>query len=462
MKKYTYTIIVFISSFLLYSCNEHIDSLQQNDKDLIELSNEEYRSIIFDSPKELSEDDIVKVVQQFNSAINSDQTKSKSLSTASVKIRKKYYFDGEDGKSLKTRDMNKETIPIYEVEIGDSYQLLVSADERHPAVISYTKKATERPYNEKSLGAEVMKGVAQYSAYAKIKAYNKVNDSLRVATINKISGILNINPKDFNFDNIKDKISFNNQVKSASIEPWDMDFYMEFISKQPLVVTSWDQTAPYNKKLKEACTYEKYYEGRYPTGCAIVCVAQVLAHFEPPMLCYGYQINWPSLKQNPNINSSEKTKVNHVGSLMLFIGENSNANTSYNCIKDGGTSMDTGAAIRNFLPKYGIVADTEKPLHYSSIYESFRQNEKNIVVLRGNAPGRGRHAWILDQYLVACPGHEYGYHDVKIHYVRANFGWSGNEDGYFEVDEQGVLDFILGTNGNFTDALTMFTRVRKQ
>lgn len=217
-----------------------------------------------------------------------------------------------------------------------------------------------------------------------------------------------------------------------------------------------DPGVPYNSKLPQQCSYTTQYEGRYPVGCAVVCIAQVLAHLEPYLYCDGYTMDWKSLKKESTIKrSSVATLRNQVGALMKFIGTHTKA--VYGC---AGTSMNTGYAMTNFLPIYGVISDAEKALNVSSVYSSLSKG--NIVVLRG-ASEEGRHAWILDEYLITQPGYDFGDYNLKIDYVRANMGWGGDEsDGFYEISEQGILEFNTITGGNFISGITCFTNVRRK
>lgn len=48
-------------------------------------------------------------------------------------------------------------------------------------------------------------------------------------------------------------------------------------------------------------------------------------------------------------------------------------------------------------------------------------------------------------------------------YVHANFGWGGDEDGYYLVDRNTTnLTFDTSYNGKYNQRLRLFTRVRKK
>lgn len=450
MKKY----YLLILSVLLYcSCQNDFVS-QPKEIQAILLSNEEYNSIASDDEEELSDDEVIRMVKRFESLLKLDSQTTKSVGKGTYFIKNKFYLSNEaDGMKTKTMpDTDEQSMLVYEIDIDNRVSSLVSADSRFPHVITYTNKDMNSALNDR-YPAEVLSKIAQYSSLSALKKCMRTKDSLRIVAKSKIADALGCDPDEVVFSQVKDRLQKPmKQTKSPTIE--DIDEHIYFQSKNTRTSTTWDQTAPYNRKLLQSCSYSYAYEGRYPAGCAVVCIAQVLAHFEPYMYCNGYTINWKYLKPGTIERNAPSDKIHQIGALMKYVGEHTNA--TYSC---DGTGMDTKAAIEKFLPNYNIITDPEKNLEINSIKQSLTNG--NIVIMRGNAPGEGRHAWILDELITTQPGYDWGYPDPKIDYIRANMGWGGTSDGYYMVEEDGSLDFDTMV-GYYSEDLTCFTNTRRR
>lgn len=444
-------IYIFLIVFL-GSCQEEVNPHLDNNNKLV-LSNEEYNSISFEQGERLSDNEILNIVNGFVlSADNKAETKSEDNKCL---ISKRYYWKDDEINSFVTKSSNVDSLEICEVDINDDEQALVVTNRDCPHVISYTKKTKDNAQIDDIYPLVAMREIAKYSAMSTLRQKKFRNDSIRLRTKEKVNNHFGWTLKEFSFDKIKDKIQIID-IDTKSIPEENPFGHVYYRSNNTRTKTTWNQDVPYNAKLPQQCSYTYQYEGRYPVGCAVVCIAQVLAHLEPYLYCDGYTMDWKSLKKDPTIKrSSVATLRNQVGALMKFVGTHTNA--VYGC---EGTSMNTGYAMTNFLPIYGVISDAEKNLNVSSVYNSLSKG--NIVVLRGASEG-GRHAWILDEYLITQPGYDFGDYSVKIDYVRANMGWGGDEsDGFYEISEQGILEFNTITGGNFTSGITCFTNVRRK
>lgn len=445
-------VIYILLIIFLGSCQNEVPPHFDSDSKLI-LSSEEYNSIAFEQGAKLSDNEILNLVNNFVLSANNN-TVSKS-ENRKYSITKRYYWEDIALKSPITKNGYVDSLEICEVDINDDEQALVVTNMDCPHVISYTKKLKSNAKVDDIYPFIAMREIAKHSAISTVRQNRLRKDSIRFQTKEKINNYFDLIPNEFSFAMIKDKIQINDiGTKSVPIEnPYGHVYYR---SNNTRTKTTWDQDVPYNSKLPQQCSYTNQYEGRYPAGCAVVCIAQVLAHLEPYLYCDGYTMDWKSLKKEPIITrSSASTLRNQVGALMKFIGTHTKA--TYEC---GGTSMNTAYAMTDFLPIYGIISDVEKALNVSSVYNSL--NKGNIVVLRG-ASEQGRDAWILDEYLITQPGYDFGDYNVKIDYVRANMGWGGDKsDGFYEISEQGVIEFNTISGGNFVSGITCFTNVRRK
>ncbi|WP_416942202.1 C10 family peptidase [Parabacteroides gordonii] len=446
------SIIYILLIIFLGSCQSEVLPHSDNDNKIV-LSNEEYNSIAFEQGAKLSDNEILNLVNGFVLSADS-RTETKSANNK-YSISKRYYWQDSEINSFVTKSSNVDSLEICEVDINEDEQVLVVTNRDCPHVVSYTKKTKDNGLIDDIYPLVAMREIAKYSAISTFRQKKFRNDSIRLQTEAKINLHFGWDSKEFSFAKIKDKIH-RIGMDTKSIPEENPYGHVYFRSNNTRTKTTWNQDVPYNSKLPQQCSYTTQYEGRYPVGCAVVCIAQVLAHLEPYLYCDGYTMDWKSLKKESTIKrSSVATLRNQVGALMKFIGTHTKA--VYGC---AGTSMNTGYAMTNFLPIYGVISDAEKALNVSSVYSSLSKG--NIVVLRG-ASEEGRHAWILDEYLITQPGYDFGDYNLKIDYVRANMGWGGDEsDGFYEISEQGILEFNTITGGNFISGITCFTNVRRK
>lgn len=441
-------LFIICSMCAFISCDNKEGIIHENN--VIELTQEEYISIAYDTPKEITDSEALELVNNFWDTHN---TRSSSTST---KIKKKFYIDhnrNHEIQTAQTRSASPYSIPVYEVELKDANGIgysLVSADERCPAVLAFVPAAgkAESPQN---IGVKIMTEIAEQTALSSIVNMEAIKDSLRERTLAKLATTLNMRTEEISFEQIK------NRIKVAQ-EPSTKSERVEFPSEgtlqsalPPIVKVTWDQIAPYNRKLKQACNYDIYdgYEGRYAAGCAVVCIAQIMSCFEPPMFADGITINWKLLKSSPIVKVTDSPeRINHISTLMKFIGNRTD--TKYSC-EEGGVTI-TQNAIKNFLPLYNIVADSRNDWNANKVKSSLETNS-NPIIITGTCD-RGNHAWILD-------GYQKRVNSVlgEFYYVHSNMGWGGASDGYFLI--QNPMSFQAG-NDNYNRNISIYPNVRKK
>lgn len=417
-----------------------------HDNNVIELTKEEYISIAYDNPKEITDS---KVLELVNSFWDTHKTRSNNIST---KIKKKFYITSNNNheiQTMQTKNASAYSMPIYEVELKDANETgysLVSADERCPAVLAFipTVGKAESPQD---IGVQFMTEIAEQTALTSIANMEAIKDSLREKTLTKLATVLKT--EIFSFEQIKEQIRITQKAntKSEVVEyPLGGTLQSEL---PPIVKVTWNQTAPYNRKLKQACDYNNGYEGRYAAGCAVVCIAQIMSCFEPPMFADGITINWKLLKSSPKVEITDSSeRINHISTLMKFIGNRTD--TKYSC--ETGGSTNTGNAIKNFLPLYNIVADSRSGWNADKVKSSLEINS-NPIIITGTCD-RGNHAWILDGYQKRADS-VLG----ELYYVHSNMGWSGAFDGYFLI--QNSMSFQAGGD-DYNRNISIYPNVRKK
>ena len=155
-----YLIYLFIISFLFSSCtdsniaNKFDDGKAENDQ--IVLTPEEFASIAYDNPQELTLEEISNIVANFQNNIEGgNEIATRNSETTKISIKKKYYV-AEENNIIKnianTRSTTSKglTVPIFEVELsnneGNKSLVVICGDERVPEVLYYVDNYT--PHSE--------------------------------------------------------------------------------------------------------------------------------------------------------------------------------------------------------------------------------------------------------------------------------------------------------------------------
>lgn len=446
--------IIFLGILLivLFSC-ESKDDVSQKKENSIVLTKEEYISIAYDNPKEITPEEAIDIVNSF--LCSAEQTRASYIDK---KIRKKYYMmpgDKEVFTIAASRSSDK-AIPVYEVELNDGENegySLVSADERYPAVLTYLPKASHQE-TPLCIGGKLMTEMAVSNAFFTIEQYEKIKEEWRTKTLQRIAKLLHKNEGDISFDQIKGLIQLEDGTSRSEVEKNPtLGTYQTGIS--PQIKVTWSQNAPYNRKLNQACEYDNVTEGRYAAGCVVVCLAHVLSYFEPAMFADGITIDWKLLKSSPTVKLNDSsTRINQVAILMKFIGNRTN--TAYSCEKGGETN--TEKAVNNFLSQYNIIADSRCNWDMNKVRVALGNSVSTFkpVIVTGRCDAGG-HAWVLDGFQQRrdnTTGQEY-------YYVHANMGWGGLDDGYFLVESS--MNFQCETiSYNFNRNIYIYPNVRKK
>lgn len=424
-------ILVSIILFFLYSCNKQED---KNSTSLlnerIELSNEEFLSIAYGNPGEISEERAREILEQF---LNVEQIHTKSSNEPSI-ITKLYLDKDLSLREMPTKSNKNEingVIPVFKAEIiTDNFNSIayVCADARYPVIMAYIPQYSEdMPIYH--MGAEVMLRFSNKATRDFIMSINYLQDSLRFSTLNKIGA-------DSETFNLKDYLSLI-RVKDRSIATksrpiTEQDFWFGDAIYDPqtedklnsIVKVTWDQDAPFNRMLKQSCEWNAQLEGRPPVGCVGTCMAMILSHFEPSMMAGAQVMNWKLLKETSTItNSSSSEKIRQVSGLMKFVAEK--IRTKFDC-EQSSAYVSNGIA---FLKDYGITMDDEQNFNYTKIVESLDKGMP--VLITGTSRDNNSHAFLLTGYWKKK--NSYG-----PQYVYASMCWSGFRDGYYLVNNNNV------------------------
>lgn len=149
--------------------------------------------------------------------------------------------------------------------------------------------------------------------------------------------------------------------------------------KDPMLVTRWGQGSPYNL----------YCPNKYPTGCTVTAVAQIISYYQTiGHVSWQYkndkgetQIDWANIIDecriyNGNLFTSKHSK--QIAHLMRYLGISFNAD-----YKSSGTSVDKNKPIEWLNNHGGISATKLGDFKASKVKDAIKAG--NLVYARGNS-----------------------------------------------------------------------------
>ena len=199
---------------------------------------------------------------------------------------------------------------------------------------------------------------------------------------------------------------------------------------RPLITTTWDQGAPYNDQCPE------YNGARCITGCVATAMAQVINYNRwpqgqtkgvPAYTTATAQISVPEL--GPTQFDWDNMTNDDIARLMRYCGQS--VKMDYGLNDSGAFPTDEASALVKVFG-YSQTAHYAENANYSEEdWEDLLYNElaeQRPIVYNGWGTGGG-HTFVVHGYR---EGHFY-----------INWGWSGNEDGYFKLTglNTGIGDF---------------------
>lgn len=233
----------------------------------------------------------------------------------------------------------------------------------------------------------------------------------------------------------------NNKAPSHSAKR-----FTSIMSVLPLCHSTWDQPSPYND----------YCPGGSVTGCVATAMAQIMRYWSYPAHGIGsscYDDVPPAYTDNWGMLCAEYDTSHYAWSAMPYSVSSANNEVS-KLMYDCGVSVDmdytptgSGAEVLGGNPSaqysyvnyFGYNAATLNGVYESSYsvsaWESLIENELNnsrLVQYAGFDSYYGGHTWVCDGY-------------DAINDFHMNWGWSGADDGYYNVDSlnPSPYDFIV-------------------
>ena len=190
MRTINYTIrtalVLTICAFVFSACTDtyekDIATSNVQTRKLI-LTPEEYVSIAYDNPQELSEKDIIEVINDFQSIASQFKGEATTKGTNAIQANtiSKYYLTNNntiDRRNIThSIDNSKLNIPIYEVELSKNGNqkdfAIVCGDERAPKVLFYANDY-ETSSNEDNVWMRYLMEIAKLSSIEDIESIEEI------------------------------------------------------------------------------------------------------------------------------------------------------------------------------------------------------------------------------------------------------------------------------------------------
>lgn len=489
-----------ISSFLL-SCNDEETSYLENNSsptNSMALNLKETLSLNQNLGKELSEQDILKILEDYVKDINQNSISCNNTQTRTIskspkfKVSNKYYLGDNQTTRSNTTGIKA---PVYEVQIDNGNETkglaIVGGDDRYPVVIAYIPSYQQENPNKKTeqipVNTDFMLGLSKAVYKDNLEQIASAQTNKK-QTIEKIAKGLNIPVSDVDSQDIDAYIQkygiernpveqdlTNIETRTDPSSPMDEPASKLVRSYGKPCGTEWDQWSPYNLDYPidwvailgpDMCS-----KTQHPAGCAVTAIAQIIAALQPGgMTCNGIQMRWDYLKEKKRINAGPfgdidpKDKIDMVSALFKDIYDKTNSYPQW------------GTGSSDEWPPQEVQCVLQTGTNSTDIYNYF-SSKSGVTVVNNNITGMMRwdpeiirqslqysfpvfvggngHAFVLDEFLY-CTKKLTTYELIKQYdvYFHANFGWTDTlGNGYYLVKDtqNGTIIFHTGL-GDYKDS----------
>lgn len=467
-------ILPIICAVAFLGCVEHPNGNNANEEyyPKIVLTPEEFASVAYDNPEELTDSEVSELVKGFvlaNEGMgNSVVTRGANLSA--MRIVNKSYISSFDGTAIetasrKTRSRANAAVPVYEVEVGSQKgegYAVVCGDERAAKVIFY---CTDSPQDrEMDISTRYLLELSKKSVLADIEQIEQIRKETREATLEKIGSELNIPINEIRYDEIKNSVFIaDDEVSTRTNIPgnpvgghgWPPNI-LSFVN--PMTVVTWHQGEPYNWQIPIGDLWDNYqllstYPGHYNVGCANVCIAQLFSILKVPM--YGLTLNnrsmlidWNYITSVPTIfvdedypeYSSPPRMVEMIGALMhrLYIDCEAEPDEITNEETGVTATIQTNVEIPKMLDYLDEKTTFSGSVNFNGDFAKQSLTALKPVLLYGFGHDVDKngiasdepsgHAFLIDGYFVCRKPGQTSFDN----YWSVNMGWEGNmAKGYF-------------------------------
>ncbi len=201
--------------------------------------------------------------------------------------------------------------------------------------------------------------------------------------------------------------------------------------KGPLLKTKWWQNKPFNYYIH---TYNSNGDKR-PVGCVTIATAQLLTYFKNISLEDNFEIttsSWSQIEEE----HYDKAKIPQnsiqfdAARMMKKIADG--IDVKYNYGGKGGTFATPKMAQKYLENDLGYDIDRQvggrKSERLMNIVNSLNANKPVFMAAVGGLTDG--HAWVVDGYMK----NEDSNKPKRDYYIHCNFGWNGNNDGWYLID----------------------------
>lgn len=227
-------------------------------------------------------------------------------------------------------------------------------------------------------------------------------------------------------------------------------------SVAPLLLTSWNQNDPYNYYCPEDSNATSGFNGRCPTGCAPIAIAQILAYHKYSSDLTDINgniiiINWNRL-HNQSTFSPGDTSSRGLAKLVRKIGAVANASYHYYgtsvLISNENSTLEhfgyTTSGLQTDATDYSLRLSIKanKPILANGF--RYQQSDQTYHGHSWVIDGFARREQLIDYYALDYPHElEFTFHGNCLTYYHCNWGWGGNYNAY-------VLNFKAYENHEYS------------
>ena len=218
-------------------------------------------------------------------------------------------------------------------------------------------------------------------------------------------------------------------------------------SVEPLLKTTWKQSAPYNQYCPMRTNYSSGEQENCPVGCVALALGQIMKYYNYPETGKGYKSYQPFGLSETISADFENTQYKwelmrdsyfRLGSYKKYTDEEADAVATL--LFHAGVSVGTIYAISGSSAfAYGNIPRdmvenfryAEEDIRYLSRSDYEKEEWMELIFnelsngrpifYAGNSPESGGHAFVLDGYDATG----------KVH---INWGWGGTDNGYYDID----------------------------
>lgn len=215
--------------------------------------------------------------------------------------------------------------------------------------------------------------------------------------------------------------------------------------------TLWNQREPFNNLCPDVGVFCKE---RAPAGCVPIAVGQIIAYNEFPDKVNNIYIDYKDLKTIRDTNNISFIGSSSAQTLASYFISSISADTMCDVIygkifnNSFGFALPTSA--RNCLEALG----------YKNVRLEWNYNEGDVIsALKNDCPVfmsaiaglvKG-HAWVIDGYIKRNYVSSTGSVSKSQYLVHCNWGWKGQNNGYFASGVFKTKDAVISDNWNSND-----------